>query len=212
MRSFLPRTHDPSRYICGHVVFQGPFCLTRERHLMPSNNKTDEILVDITPAESDETATSEATKPRRGRRRTERAPRKRTIALPVLVVDETVLLPHMSIPYPIDDDESAMVIERGLRTPLRQVLVLTERLVNPGSNGTSPQDEFRALLSDMTAAYELEVEEPHPDRRTSLRNLEAGFRRCRRRQRLRALPGWRDCRSRPAHQPAGRRSTLFCRA
>ena len=85
---------------------------------------------------------------RRGRRRTERAPRKRTIALPVLVVDETVLLPHMSIPYPIDDDESAMVIERGLRTPLRQVLVLTERLVNPGSNGTSPQDEFRALLSD----------------------------------------------------------------
>jgi ATP-dependent Lon protease len=57
--------------------------------------------------------------------------RKRTLALPVLVVDETFLMPHMSIPFPIDDDESAMVIERALRMNPRQVLVLLERMVEP---------------------------------------------------------------------------------
>jgi len=129
---------------------------------MPSDNKTDETIAESTPAEPAELAAKEAAKPRRGRRKAERTPRKRTIALPVLVVDETVLLPHMSIPYPIDDDESAMVIDRGLRTPLRQVLVLTERLVNPNPNGTSPQDEFRALLSDMTALEQLQMDDDSP--------------------------------------------------
>src|SRR5712691_10121446 len=60
---------------------------------------------------------------RRDRSRPERA-KKRPIALPVLIVDETVLLPHMSIPFPIEDDEAAMVVERASRMPLRQVLVL----------------------------------------------------------------------------------------
>src|SRR5687768_10869215 len=69
------------------------------------------------------------TKPKRVREGAAKTPRRRPIALPVLVVDETFLLPHMSIPYPIEDDESAMVIDRSLRMPLRQVLVLTERML-----------------------------------------------------------------------------------
>jgi len=57
--------------------------------------------------------------------------RARTMALPVLVVDETFLMPHMSIPYPLEDEESSMVIERALRMNPRQVLVLVERMVEP---------------------------------------------------------------------------------
>ncbi|MGH2550520.1 MAG: AAA family ATPase, partial [Thermomicrobiales bacterium] len=47
------------------------------------------------------------------------------------MVDETFLMPHMSIPYPIEDDESAMVIDRAWRMNPRQVLVLLERMVEP---------------------------------------------------------------------------------
>lgn len=57
--------------------------------------------------------------------------RARSMALPVLVVDETFLMPHMSIPYPVEDEESSMVIERALRMNPRQVLVLVERMVEP---------------------------------------------------------------------------------
>src|SRR4051812_6540077 len=69
---------------------------------------------------------------RKATSRGERA--KRSSKLPVLVVDETVLLPHMSIPFPIDDDESAMVLDRALRMPSRHVLVLTERPVRKSSD------------------------------------------------------------------------------
>ncbi|MBA2753695.1 MAG: endopeptidase La, partial [Chloroflexia bacterium] len=91
----------------------------------------------------------------RGRARTKLGPE---ISLPVLVVDETALLPHMSIPFPIEDDESAMVIDRAMRTPSRLVLVLTERPVPPVSaagdeGGPDPirDGEFRELVADAVA-------------------------------------------------------------
>src|SRR5689334_18710987 len=69
-----------------------------------------------------------ATKPRAARpSKSRKEPKRRTIMLPVLVVEETVLLPHMSIPFPIEDDEAAMVVERASRMDPRYVLVLTER-------------------------------------------------------------------------------------
>ena len=91
--------------------------------------------------EIDETTTGRATpnqpaKPRRARRTKARPVAQRAIALPVLVVDETILLPHMSIPFPIEDEESALVLDRAARLPLRQVLVLTERLTSEA--GTTP--------------------------------------------------------------------------
>ena len=89
------------------------------------------------------------TKAKRVRDAASKAPRRRPIALPVLVVDETVLLPHMSIPYPIEDDESALVIDRSLRMPLRQVLVLTERMVQDGALAESIDSEFAPLFSDI---------------------------------------------------------------
>ncbi len=79
-------------------------------------------------AAADASAEPTAT-PKRKPRTTGDRTRRRPTALPVLIVDETVLLPHMSIPFPIEDDEAAMVIERATRIPLLQVLVLTERVV-----------------------------------------------------------------------------------
>ena len=83
----------------------------------------------IEQAEQQERETAKAPTKRsstRGKRN-----RKKPLALPVLVVDETFLMPHMSIPYPIEDDESAMVIDRAWRMNPRQVLVLLERMVEP---------------------------------------------------------------------------------
>ena len=79
-----------------------------------------------------ENAELEGEKPVRKRATTKgKRRRARTMALPVLVVDETFLMPHMSIPYPLEDEESSMVIERALRMNPRQVLVLVERMVEP---------------------------------------------------------------------------------
>src|SRR5579884_2819069 len=88
----------------------------------------------------------------RGKGRT-RAARAKSHLLPVLIVEEALLLPHMSIPFPIEDDESAMVIERATRLMPRHVLVLMERpvvpLVPPPVDG-----EFRELDADAEAVNE----------------------------------------------------------
>ncbi|CAN5554343.1 endopeptidase La [soil metagenome] len=124
---------------------------------MPPRKKTAEThespAVDETPGSGSEPVA----KPRRTRRKTERPPRRRTVSLPVLVVDETVLLPHMSIPFPVEDEESALVLDRSMRTPLRQVLVLTERMVPSADSTKLGGPEFQALLSDIHLLGEEEI-------------------------------------------------------
>ncbi|HEX5499499.1 MAG TPA: LON peptidase substrate-binding domain-containing protein, partial [Thermomicrobiales bacterium] len=97
-------------------------------------------------------------KPRASRAsKTRKEPKRRPILLPVLVVEETVLLPHMSIPFPIEDDEAAMVVDRAARMDPRYVLVLTERAVMPAADETPAalidehDPELRALLADAIA-------------------------------------------------------------
>ena len=68
--------------------------------------------------------------------------------LPVLVVAETILLPHMSIPFPIEDEEAARVVERATRGESRHVLVLTERPIPPEAGALDEDGELRALLAD----------------------------------------------------------------
>lgn len=111
--------------------------------------------------------TGDSVKPKRQTKRVRdgaaKPARRRPIALPVLVVDETMLLPHMSIPYAIDDDESAMVIDRSLRMPLRQVLVLTERLVpTPADHDAEEETALGVLFSatDSTTASGADDDEP----------------------------------------------------
>ncbi|MDQ3693597.1 MAG: endopeptidase La [Chloroflexota bacterium] len=97
-------------------------------------------------------------KPRASSRKRGRRPKPSTTMLPILVVDETLLLPHMSIPFPVENDEAALVIERAVRMNPRHVLVLTERPVRPEDGGVPTGEpvmvppeadaELRELLAD----------------------------------------------------------------
>ena len=109
-----------------------------------------EPVIPAVDAPSELTAT-----PKRKARAAGERTRRRGVALPVLIVDETVLLPHMSIPFPIEDDESAMVIERASRMPLRQVLVLTERIVKRPAGDAPDSGEFRELFADVSSEEHL---------------------------------------------------------
>ncbi|CAA9561527.1 MAG: ATP-dependent protease La Type I [uncultured Thermomicrobiales bacterium] len=101
-----------------------------------------------TPASQPEKTAVRRKRPSRARKP---APRPSTL-LPVLVVGETLLLPHMSIPFPIEDDEAAMVLDRAARMEPRLVLVLTERPVHPapadGPEAEVGEGELRELLAD----------------------------------------------------------------
>ena len=94
-------------------------------------------------------ATTAAGRKTRTRKPRTRAATGRTVALPVLVVDETILLPHMSIPFPIEDDEASLVLDRASRLPLRQVLVVTERPVDGPTTKPIPADDTQ--LRDLAA-------------------------------------------------------------
>src|SRR5215211_4831470 len=96
----------------------------------------------------------------RERNRSVDRPRRRRIALPVLVVDETLLLPHMSIPYPVEDEESAMVLDRAMRMTPRQVLVLTERVVPKAETDDMTDLEFKELVADAIGEQDYELSIP----------------------------------------------------
>ena len=119
------------------------------------NDAPDHNLAAKVEFAAEEVETREAKAPRK-RTSTKRS-RKRKIALPVLVVDETLLMPHMSIPYAIEDDESAMVIERAMRMNPRQVLVLLEQMVENEST-----DENR-LTSDSIVGWTPDGQGSGPD-------------------------------------------------
>ena len=82
----------------------------------PKRRSTKRKTAESSPAEA-------TTKKPRGTRK------PKLLALPVLITDETVLLPHMSIPYPIEDEETALAVDRAMRMNPRQILVLTERKI-----------------------------------------------------------------------------------
>jgi ATP-dependent Lon protease len=103
-------------------------------------------------------ATAQAAEEKTPTRRQRISKRTNTLALPVLITDETVLLPHMSIPYPIEDEESAQAIDRAMRMNPRQILVLTERKVmasetteQPGEPETAPDRDLIDMVSEMIA-------------------------------------------------------------
>ncbi|MBA2277414.1 MAG: endopeptidase La [Chloroflexia bacterium] len=92
-------------------------------------------------------------RPARTRRpRGPRTARPRRLALPVLIADETLLLPHMSIPFPIEDEESAMVIDRAMRMTPRLLLVLTERIVPRERPAEEADRDLIDIVSDMIAS------------------------------------------------------------
>jgi len=135
-----------------------PSRAVRKRHRKPRIAKADGIapvLEDSTPFDGESVEDGvPADLPVRSRRRKPRAESKK-LALPVIVSDETILLPHMSIPFPIEDDETSKAIDRAMRMNPRLVLMLTERRVRrePGEedNGVSPERDLIDMMTDLIA-------------------------------------------------------------
>ena len=109
------------------------------------------------PATSGNLAESERPPAKKRSPRRKKASRQ-AMALPVVITDETILLPHMSIPYPVEDDETARAIDRAMRMNPRLVLVLTERRVErrDGEEGLVPEPD-RDLIDMMADLIAEEV-------------------------------------------------------
>jgi len=119
---------------------------TPAKPVMPcGRKKKPATTADGTGSEGIEAGEQEVTPRRRGRSRS------RKLALPVIITDETVLLPHMSIPFPIEDDETAQAIDRAMRMDPRLLLMLTERrVVVENTEAQSRREPERDLLDMMT--------------------------------------------------------------
>jgi ATP-dependent Lon protease len=104
------------------------------------------------PEESEEPA--DETKPRRRTRR--RTQKDDHLLLPVIVNEETLLLPHMSIPFPLLDDDTSLAVERAMRMNPRHVLMLTERRIprngEDGEDVDSATRDFLDIMADMIAS------------------------------------------------------------
>jgi ATP-dependent Lon protease len=79
-------------------------------------------------------------------------PEPERLILPVIITEETILLPHMSIPFPLVDDDSSLAVERSMRMNPRHVLLLTERRIPrvPDEESTPEDDANRDLIDIMT--------------------------------------------------------------
>jgi ATP-dependent Lon protease len=83
---------------------------------------------------------------------------QQALLLPTLIVPQTLLLPHMSLPYPIDDGEESKVIEYAMAHD-RMVLVLAVR-----DQTDDDEDDFE---DDDTAETLAEISEDKPHASTN---------------------------------------------
>lgn len=78
--------------------------------------------------------------PKRARkpRATKRTVTKRPVAmtLPTLIVEDMQVLPRLTVPFPVEDDETAYIIERASRGARRLVFLACERPVRLGSGAS----------------------------------------------------------------------------
>jgi ATP-dependent Lon protease len=76
------------------------------------------------------------------------------LALPVVVAGESLLMPHMTIPFPLDMEENAMAVDRAMRMEPRRVLLVSAREIgeelDPGEDGT-PGRDLIDMVSDLIA-------------------------------------------------------------
>jgi ATP-dependent Lon protease len=98
----------------------------------------------------------EAAAKKRRRRRADAPdqPEPDMMALPVVIATESLLMPHMTIPFPLDLDENALAVDRAMRMNPRRVLVVSARpLDDPdeGEDGAGPGRDLIDMVSDMIA-------------------------------------------------------------
>lgn len=62
-----------------------------------------------------------------------RKPRNQRLQVPTIVVDEAFLLPHLTIPMPIMDEDVAMAVDKAMQRDPRRIFILAERRVGGSS-------------------------------------------------------------------------------
>jgi ATP-dependent Lon protease len=146
------RTIDPSTSSDPDSTVNEETNVTDDTHTPEPTPETDETTVRKPRVRSTRRAasTGEPEEPVRKRSPRRKKADKPTLALPVVITDETILLPHMSIPYPVEDDETARAIDRAMRMNPRLVLLLTERRVDGEPTEDAPGQPERDLLDMMT--------------------------------------------------------------
>ena len=141
----------------------------------------------------------------------ERRAKPASMLLPVLVVDRDAAAAHMSIPFPVENEEAAMVIERAVRMSPRYVLVLTERPVPSADDpSTAGRRRYRTPTTPSCAScWPMPSSMPTP--RAGMARMasapaepRSGCRTRRPAGRVRALRRRRHRRGRAAHHPPGR--------
>ena len=116
------------------------------------DSATDEAVEIGTPADQDASADTTDTETTQGSERDGREPDE--LALPVVVAAESLLMPHMTIPFPLDLDENALAVDRAMRMTPRRVLLVSARDLDDqgdGENGAGPGRDLIDMVSDMIA-------------------------------------------------------------
>ena len=99
-------------------------------------------------------------KPRRTRK-----PRNPRVLLPTIVVDEAFLLPHLTIPMPIMDDDVAQAVDKAMHSDPRRIFILAERRVagidDDVQNSPYVQSGLMGLVQDAPFNFEEMMRDGH---------------------------------------------------
>jgi len=115
----------------------------------PKRTRARRVVDAAEPAAASSDASEEAPPPvKRARPRRKKTTDPDQLLLPVIITEETLLLPHMSIPFPLVDEDSMLAVERAMRMQPRQVLLLTERQI-PREAGEEQAEDVDAVTRDL---------------------------------------------------------------
>jgi ATP-dependent Lon protease len=80
--------------------------------------------------------------------------------LPTLIVDDMVVLPNLTIPFPVEDEEAAYVFERACRASKRLVFLVCERPIEAPDQTVEGIAADPSRIKEFFASFEHDPEEP----------------------------------------------------
>ncbi len=117
---------------------------------------------DKTPLQSEPDQTEQAPpvaprKPRKPRSST-KAKGPKGLVLPTLVVEDLLVFPNLTVPYPVEDDETAYAIELACRNSKRQIFLVCERPIKTPESAVDEQVDT-TVFKEFFANLDLEQPE-----------------------------------------------------
>ena len=80
--------------------------------------------------------------------------------LPTLIVDDMVVLPNLTIPFPVEDEEAAYVFERACRASKRLVFLVCERPIEVPDQTVEGIAADPSRIKEFFASFEHDPEDP----------------------------------------------------